>query len=145
MILSKSANYALRAALYLSESAGDAPVPVDEIAEKLDVPRNYLSKVLHELARTEIVQSTRGPGGGFRLALPADRVALADIVRVYDDVPDETTCLLGRAVCSDRDPCRAHDRWARVRAEIMTFLDDTCLADLAGRHSGMLPTATTEP
>jgi len=145
LILSKSANYALRAALYLSEAAGDAPVPVDEIAERLDVPRNYLSKVFHDLARTEILQSTRGPGGGFRLALPADEVALSDIVRVYDEVPDETTCLLGRSVCSDVDPCRAHDRWARVRAELIDFLDDTRLADLAGRPPDALRITNTDP
>ncbi|MBT8488238.1 MAG: Rrf2 family transcriptional regulator [Gemmatimonadetes bacterium] len=145
MILSKSANYAVRAALYLSESAGDGPVPVDEMAEQLDVPRNYLSKVLHELARTDILESTRGPGGGFRLARPAEEVALSDIVRVYDEVPDETTCLLGRSACSDVDPCRAHDRWARVRSQLIDFLADTRLADLAGRPPDALRMTTPDP
>lgn len=134
MILSKSANYAVRAALWLSESGGDVPVPVDEIARGLDVPRNYLSKILHGLARTDLLESTRGPGGGFRLAVAADQVALSDIVRVFDEVPDDTTCLLGRSSCSDVDPCRAHDRWARVRAELIDFLDNTRLSDLAGRQ-----------
>ena len=69
MILSKSAKYALRATLCLAECEGERPMPVDEIAERLDVPRNYLSKILHILARTGTLDSTRGPGGGFRLAV----------------------------------------------------------------------------
>lgn len=131
MILSKTANYALRAALCLAEAGTDGPVSVDEIAERLDVPRNYLSKILHVLARTDILDSTRGPGGGFRLARPADDVSLADVVRHFDRVPDETTCLLGRTSCSDDDPCRAHTRWATVRTAVIGFLDDTRLVDLS--------------
>lgn len=143
VILSKSANYALRAALCLSESGGDRPVSVDEISERLDVPRNYLSKILHELARTDVLDSTRGPGGGFRLAVPADELVLSDIVRIFDEVPDETTCLLGRTACSDVDPCQAHDRWARVRTELIDFLDNTRLADLAARRPSDHPSMTT--
>lgn len=130
MILSKTANYALRAALCLSEVGDDRHVPVDEIAARLDVPRNYLSKILHVLARAELLSSTRGPGGGFRLALPADSVALSDIVGHFDALPDETTCFLGQASCSESDPCRAHVLWADVRASINDFLDNTRLSDL---------------
>lgn len=131
MILSKSAKYAVRAVLCLSEAGRDGPMPVDEIATALDVPRNYLSKILHVLARSKILESTRGPGGGFELAIPADELPLARIVSQFDDVPDETTCLLGRVRCSDREPCRAHARWASVRAGITGFLDNTFVADLA--------------
>ena len=131
MILSKSARYALRATLCLAECEGSRPMPVDEIAERLDVPRNYLSKILHILARTEILDSTRGPGGGFQLAVSADDLCLVDIVRHFDDLPDETTCLLGRGRCSSVDPCRAHDHWAKVRGVIIEFLDHTRLADLS--------------
>lgn len=130
-MLSKTAKYAVRAALCLAEEASDAPMPVDDIAARLDVPRNYLSKILHELARTDILDSTRGPGGGFRLARPAAELRLSDIVRHFDDMPDQTTCLLGRDRCSETDPCRAHTRWAAVRSAITGFLDDTYLADLS--------------
>lgn len=108
---------------------------VDHIAAQLDVPRNYLSKILHVLARTEILDSTRGPGGGFRLALPASELQLADIVEHFDDLPDETTCLLGRDRCSETDPCGAHHRWAEVRRVIKDFLSETSLADLSTTES----------
>lgn len=139
MILSKSAKYALRATLCLAEREGSRPMPVDEIAERLGVPRNYLSKILHILARTEILDSTRGPGGGFRLKIPADQLCLADIVRHFDDVPDETTCLLGRGRCSAVDPCRAHGHWTKVRGAIIEFLDHTRLADLSEEEPLLAP------
>lgn len=131
MILSKSARYALRATLFLAEVRSDEPVPVDEIAARLDVPRNYLSKILYVLARSDLLESTRGPRGGFRLGRPAAELVLSDVVCHFDDRPDETTCLLGRGRCSQADPCRAHERWARVRGSVADFLDQTRLIDLA--------------
>ena len=135
MILSKSANYALRASLCLIEEGGDRPMPVDEIARRLDVPRNYLSKILHALGRTDVLDSTRGPGGGFRLAKPADELSLADVVRHFDALPDTTTCFLGRDRCSDADPCQAHHRWAEVRAAVEDFLANTRLSDVAEQEA----------
>lgn len=131
MILSKSAEYAVRAVLCLSEGELGVPMPVDTIAARLDVPRNYLSKILHVLAGTEILDSTRGPKGGFTLTVPADELALSQIVRHFDAVPDETTCFLGRPHCSEVDPCEAHARWAVARSAITDFLDNTRVVDLA--------------
>lgn len=131
MILSKSAKYAVRAAQCLAEEGGEEPLPVDEIAVRLGIPRNYLSKILHVMARSEMLISTRGPGGGFRLAVSADELTLSDIVRQFDDVPETTTCLLGHGRCSESDPCAAHERWAGARAAIMDFLDNTRLSDLS--------------
>lgn len=135
MILSKSARYALRATLYLAESGSGDPVPVDEIAGRLGVPRNYLSKILHVLARNDVLESTRGPGGGFRLGRPAKDLVLSDVVRHFDGRPDETACLLGRDRCSEADPCGAHERWARARRAVVDFLDLTRLIDLASVES----------
>lgn len=135
MILSKSAEYAVRAVVCLCEETGEAPMPVDAIAARLDVPRNYLSKILHVLAGTEILTSTRGPGGGFVLAIPPDELPLSRIVAHFDDLPDETTCLFGRPRCSEGDPCPAHTGWAVVRSSILDFLNETVVADLANRAS----------
>lgn len=131
MILSQTAIYALKATLSLAESAVDAPVRVDDIATSLDVPRNYLSKILHALARGGVLTSTRGPGGGFRLACPPSELRLSDIVRHFDAMPHESGCLLGRTVCSDTDPCPAHHRWKSVSLAVQEFFDETSIADLS--------------
>ena len=69
-MLSKTSEYALRAVLFLARESRDIPVPAGDIATGLDVPANYLSKILHTLSRAGVVSSERGPGGGYRLARP---------------------------------------------------------------------------
>jgi Rrf2 family iron-sulfur cluster assembly transcriptional regulator len=130
VILSQTAVYALRATLCLGESTSVGPVRVDDIAERLDVPRNYLSKILHVLAKGGVLTSTRGPGGGFRLARHAEDLKLSEIVGHFDDLPGESGCLLGRDECSDDDPCAAHDHWKDVSGSVRRFFTETSLADL---------------
>lgn len=129
-MLSQTAEYALRAVLYLAGRYGEGPVRVDDAAEALKVPRNYLSKTLHVLAREGILISTRGPHGGFELAVPADELVLADVVEQFDDLSGPKTCLLGRPACSERSPCSAHQRWKHVGDTARTFYRTTTLADL---------------
>lgn len=136
-MLSQTSEYALRAILYLHAVDGDGPVRVDDIAEALDVPRNYLSKILHALAREGLLESQRGPHGGFRLAVSAEDLPLAHVVECFE--PDllsaDERCLLGRGRCSESDPCAAHDRWKGVAEQIRSFFGSTSVADL-GRSRG---------
>ena len=141
MILSQTAVYALKAVMYLSETTKDDPVRVDDIAEALDVPRNYLSKILHVLGRAGLLQSTRGPHGGFRLAKPAAELLLTDVIGHFDDVTETSGCLLGRERCSDSDPCAAHSRWKDVSTAVRSFLSETSIEDLS-RHGSSITGAT---
>ena len=131
MILSQTAVYALRATLCLASHDSSSPLRVDDIAGQLDVPRNYLSKILHALARGGVLVSSRGPGGGFRLAKAADELSLAEVVAHFDQVSENPACLLGRPECSDHNPCSAHDRWKRASAAVAEFFRQTSIADLA--------------
>lgn len=136
MILSQTAVYALKAVLHLAERGGDGPVRVDDIAAELDVPRNYLSKILHALARAKLLDSTRGPRGGFELVAIPEETPLEQVVELFDGFVGGPTCLLGRAECSDRDPCAAHDRWKETAAAVRKFFRETTLADLS--HSEVM-------
>ena len=129
LTLPQTAEYALRAVYFIAESPGGAPVPVGDIASALQVPRNYLSKTLHQLARAGILQSTRGPLGGFQLAYPPERLVLGAIVRPF--LPAEgKACVLGRPRCSDLAPCAAHHLWKDAAERMRRFFDDTTVADL---------------
>lgn len=130
VILSQTAVYALRAAIYLAEAPPDRPVRVDDIAGALDVPRNYLSKILNVMAHAGVVTSTRGRLGGFRLGRAAADLALADVVAPFDDVAGASWCLLGGERCSDAAPCAAHARWKGVSASVRDFLAGTTVDDL---------------
>jgi Rrf2 family protein len=138
MILSQTAVYAVQAALHLAESDPETPIRVDDIAEELGVPRNYLSKILHTLARGDLLASTRGPHGGFRLARRPSDMMLSEVVAQFDDLPAGSGCLLGRARCSDQDACAAHDRWKSVSSAISDFFCETSLADLLKSPSNPL-------
>ena len=136
MILSRTGEYALRAILHLAESADDALIRVDDIAQALSVPRNYLSKILHELGRAGVLASSRGPRGGFRLARPASELTLEDVVGRFDPLDPQRRCLLGReGGCSDEDPCAAHDRWRDLSGLLASFFGETTVAELLVRPS----------
>lgn len=130
MMLSQTAEYALRGVLYLAEHGSERPVPVDQIAQNLDIPRNYLSKILHTLGKRNVLTSARGPHGGFALAIPADRLSLLEVVEPFDDLDERGECLLGRERCSDESPCAAHHRWKEVSENVATFFRDTTIQEL---------------
>ncbi|MGD8319022.1 MAG: Rrf2 family transcriptional regulator [Gemmatimonadota bacterium] len=143
MILSQTAVYALKAVLYLAETDDGELARVDDIADALDVPRNYLSKILHTLARSGLLASTRGPRGGFRLATDAAKVTLQQVVDPFDEVVERSGCLLGRERCSDDNPCAAHARWKAVSLGVKSFFRDTTVEDLS-KQGGSIPGGAVE-
>jgi Rrf2 family protein len=128
-VLSQTAEYALRTVVHMAAD-GTGPHRVEGLAQTLGIPRNYLSKTLHQLARAGVLDSTRGPGGGFRLARPPQRIRLIDVVRPFDDLGEGRRCLLGNPVCSDRTACEAHEKWKNVSERLAGFFRDTTVGDL---------------
>lgn len=132
-MVSKTAKYGLRAVVYLARRHLDDGgwVRIDEVADELDVRRNYLSKVMHTLGRADILESVRGPGGGFRLARTPAQVTLGEVVGVLDDWREgEVPCLLWAGACTPHAPCVAHHRWSEIATEAQRFLTDTTLQAL---------------
>ena len=129
-MLSRTAEYALRAALQLAQQPAGTPLQAAELAARLRLPANYLSKTLHGMARAGVLASARGKGGGFRLARPAGRIKLAEVIEPFERLDGPRLCLLGRAECSDRSPCTAHWRWQAARQDEVRFYRATSLADL---------------
>jgi Rrf2 family protein len=102
----------------------------EQLAAAIDVPRNYLGKILHALVRAGVLRSTRGKRGGFRLAVRPAELPLVRIVSPFDDIQPRRRCLLGRSECSDRSPCPVHHRWRATSEQIATFFRETTLADV---------------
>lgn len=137
-MLSQTAEYALRAVMHVAEHGVERPVAVGDIAQALDVPRNYLSKTLHQLSRAGVLTSTFGPGGGFRLATPAERLTLDDVIAPFDTA-GERHCLLGQPRCRDAAPCAAHGRWKEISEQIHAFFANTTVADLLRGDPAVIP------
>lgn len=131
-MISRTAKYALEAALCLAEEVGGGPVPSGTLAERLSIPSDYLSRVLHTLRKRGVVVATRGRHGGFRLARSPSDVTLLDVVEPFDDVGDERQCLLRRRTCSDATACPLHEGWKSIAEAMASFFSQTTLAELEG-------------
>lgn len=134
MLLSQTAEYALRAVLHLAAHPAGRSVRVPELAAATGVPRNYLSKTLHQLVRAGVLRSTRGPAGGFRLAGDAAGLTLEQIVAPFAD-RDARRCLMHDRPCGVA-PCAVHSRWAPVAHRLDAFFGTTTVADLTGDAAG---------
>ena len=130
-MLSQTAEYALRATVWLAEH-GEGPVRVGDLAHALRIPQNYLSKTMHQLARAGVLKSARGRGGGFLLAREPEDVSLLAVVGLFDQIEPRRQCLLGRPVCSDQHACEAHVQWKDVSERVTRVLSETSVADLLG-------------
>ena len=129
-MLTNTGAYALRAMIYLAARAGDGPVRVDDVSTALDVPRNYLSKVLHALVKDGALSSLRGPHGGFELAVPASELTLSRVLAPFEELGEGRRCLLGTGDCDAGNPCALHGRWSEVATEVASFFRDTVLEDV---------------
>ena len=129
-MLSQTTEHAIRALLYLAGHADGETVSAERIAQALGAPANYLAKTLNTLAKHRLVTGTRGPSGGFRLAMPAEAVTLAAVAEVFEAEPRIAACLLGDRPCDALHPCAAHYRWLAVRESTRAPLRRTTLADL---------------
>jgi Rrf2 family protein len=137
MMLSRTGEYALRAVLHLAQHVDEGPTRADDIAQSLSVPRNYLSKILHELGRAGVLTSSRGPRGGFVLARPSEELTLEDIVGHFDPLDDRRRCVLGReGGCNDDAPCAAHVRWSELSQSVVSFFRKTTVAQLLVHPAG---------
>jgi Rrf2 family protein len=141
-LLSQTAEYALRAVLYIAAQPPDRFVRVPELARETGVPRNYLSKTLYQLTQAGVLGSARGPTGGFRLAGASTALTLEQVVAPFTG-PDMRRCLLHDRPCGSATACPAHARWAPVARAMHAFFGATTVADLTGGAEGALGTHPT--
>lgn len=127
-MLNQSAEYALRATLFMANSGPDRAFKATSIAEALGLPANYLSKILHELVRARVLTSVRGPTGGYSLAIPPEELSLDRIVEPFQELAPSSQCLMGDRKCDKRHPCAAHQRWGQIKELLASSLQNTTLA-----------------
>ena len=134
-MLSRTAEYAVRAVIVLAAHYGKRAVSADDIASLLGAPRNYLSKTLNTLVRRGVLTSARGPGGGFSLAVAPQVLTVGDVVEVFADArPDGARCLLRDAACDQTRPCSAHLRWTEVTTGAREPLLRTTIGELCAEQ-----------
>jgi len=136
-MLSQKTRYALRSLLYLAGRGGENPVQLIEIAESQQVPRKYLELIMADLKKAGMVESQRGPGGGYRLARPANDISFGDVIRTLDGPIALVHCASVNFYkrcddCHDEATCAIRKVLAVVRADSARILDNTSLTAAAG-------------
>jgi Rrf2 family iron-sulfur cluster assembly transcriptional regulator len=138
-MLSTTAEHALRALTEMAALGETESILGKDLALRAGIPANYLSKVLWVLGSAEIIDATRGSGGGYRLRRKAAEIRLSEVVELFDRQKPERRCLLGGTKeCSDEAPCGAHEEWRKVRATYADFLQRTTIAEITQRGGGQV-------
>ena len=137
MFFSPSSQQALRALIHLARENSDQPVLVRDIALAEAIPHPYLCKLLHRLRNRGIVKSTRGPGGGYTLARPAECIVLTDVVETFEGTQTlDKQCILGLDECNEANPCALHERWRSFREEFEAHIGSMTLHDVTDTLAG---------
>ena len=133
MRLTTKGRFAVTAMLDLALHGADGPVPLAGIAERQKISLSYLEQLFGKLRRRALVESVRGPGGGYHLARDASQLSVADIVRAVEEPLDSTQCG-GRENCLDSRRCMTHDLWEELNTTVYGFLAGVKLSHLVERQ-----------
>lgn len=134
MRLTTKGRFAVTAMIDLGMRQHKGPVTLAAISQRQTISLSYLEQLFAKLRRHALVESTRGPGGGYRLGKPAPSISVADIIFAVDEPLDATQCA-GRANCDNDSRCMTHDLWASLNRHMVDFLDSISLADLVAQQT----------
>lgn len=133
MRLTSKGRYAVTAMLDVALHSVNSPVPLADISERQGISLSYLEQLFSRLRKQGLVSSVRGPGGGYRLGLEADKIAVSMVIHAVDESIDATRCK-GKGDCQDGDRCLTHSLWENLSHRIATFLDGISLGELMSEH-----------
>ncbi len=138
MRLTTKGRFAVTAMLDLALRQDKGPVTLAAIRQRQDISLSYLEQLFGKLRRHEIVESVRGPGGGYHLARATRDVTVADIIIAVDEPLDATQCG-GKGNCHGSDHknglhCMTHDLWSNLNSKMVDYLDSVSLQDLVDQQ-----------
>lgn len=134
MKLTTKGRYAVTAMLDLALHAQEGPVPLADISQRQGISLSYLEQLFAKLRKQGLVDSARGPGGGYRLSRDSNDIAVADVVTAIDEKVDATRCG-GMGNCQDGKPCLTHELWADLSRQLYEFLENISLGQLVERNA----------
>ncbi len=142
MKLSTKGRYAVTALADIALQGGRL-VTLAEIAERQDVSLAYLEQLFVKLRKAGLVESVRGPGGGYRLGLPADAVRIIDVMGAVDETVSALRCEGGveQGCAGSRAKCLTHNLWEQLSSHVHVFLSQTSIADVVGDRLVPCPAA----
>lgn len=131
MIFSKSFGYALRGILYVSMMSDEnRKIRIDEMANRLSVPRHFLGKIMNKVVKKGILNSTKGPNGGFCLNATTLDTSLITLVELTDGLEQFDSCVIRQKKCNEEHPCPLHYQTVAYRNNLFKTFSDTNIGSL---------------
>ena len=132
MKLSTKGRYAVTAMMDIALHEKVGPVTLADISQCQGISLSYLEQLFSKLRRSGLVKGVRGPGGGYRLAKPAQDISMADIIDSVDETLDLTKCG-GKGNCNNGEKCLTHKLWHDLTQDLHKFLSDIKLDQYVNR------------
>lgn len=133
MRLTTKGRFAVTAMIDLALRNNEGPVALAGISERQKISLSYLEQLFGKLRRHNLVESVRGPGGGYSMARPLTSVSVADIIRAVDEPLDATQCH-GHQNCHEEQRCMTHDLWTTLNEKMYDYLSSVTLEDLVAKQ-----------
>lgn len=134
MRLTTKGRYAVTAMLDLALHFKEGPITLADISKRQGISLSYLEQLFSRLRKNGLVDSARGPGGGYKLSREADAICVADVITAVDEKVDAMRCS-GKGDCQDGGSCLTHELWCELSNQIYRFLQGITLADLVARKN----------
>jgi Rrf2 family iron-sulfur cluster assembly transcriptional regulator len=133
-MLSNTSRYAIRALIYLAiHNNKDQKTGIKKIADDLEIPSPFLGKILQTLAKQKVLNSTKGPNGGFSISEKMQNISLYEIIKIIDGDDLFDRCLISNKTCTDLEgnPCAMHAHYEPIRENITKMFSEHTIAKLA--------------
>jgi len=132
-MFSKACEYGIKATIFIAiKSEQDTRVSLNDIAREIDSPVSFTAKILQTLVKSGIIDSVKGPSGGFEIKKSkAGKIKLSKVVLAIDGDSIYKSCGLGFQNCNDKIPCPLHYKFIKIREDLKKMLEETSLLDLS--------------
>lgn len=136
MILTTKGRYAVMAMVDLATQPQESMTGLAQIAERQEIPHAYLEQIFARLRRADMISSSRGPGGGYKLAMPAEDISIASIIEASEETMKMTRCntATGEGCMKAKARCLTHDLWEGLGIQIHQYLTTITLEDVVQRR-----------
>ncbi|MBF0265721.1 MAG: Fe-S cluster assembly transcriptional regulator IscR [Gammaproteobacteria bacterium] len=129
MKLTTKGRYAVTAMLDLALNENKGPITLADISKRQEISLSYLEQLFSKLRKNGLVDSARGPGGGYKISRDSNNIFVSEIIAAVDETVDATRCK-GKGNCKNDERCITHDLWCDLSEQIFIFLSEISLAKL---------------
>ncbi len=129
-MFSKSCEYAIKAMIFVAQKSKDElRVGVKDVAKGIDAPEHFIAKIMQELGKKKLINSAKGPNGGFFMDKFNLKSSIGDIVKAIDGDGLYVDCVLGLKTCSERNPCPVHYEFKEIKKNFIKMIEENTIAD----------------